>query len=230
MNNSAVLEVSPAKREILDRLVEEDWTPTELASAVDKSVSTVYNHLDELAARGILTEREVPAKTRPRTEYSLGDGFIQYVGALPGGTIERTLSLETHKAVIVRIWELPQLSFQDYAERFWWMLRTHETVDIETDVAAVALYGSVAEGTANEDANLDVLVLTEREEHVEGLKRALGSVRVAIPDGTKRAVCEVVTTAEFLEARSATTGFLGVVHQSLHRLYDPEGILQEEAV
>lgn len=42
-----VFEVSTAEKEILQRLTEQDWTPTDLADELDTSRNTIYNHHDE---------------------------------------------------------------------------------------------------------------------------------------------------------------------------------------
>lgn len=63
--------MSIAKKQILDYLVEQDWSLTELAEKLGKSPETLYNHLNERAGQSVLTKTQVAAKT----EYSIGDGF-----------------------------------------------------------------------------------------------------------------------------------------------------------
>jgi predicted transcriptional regulator len=79
-----VFAVSAAKERILQKLAEQDWSPTDLAEELGKSPETIYNHLHDLEEQGVLSTRQVAAKTRPKTEYSIGNGLIQYVAVLPG--------------------------------------------------------------------------------------------------------------------------------------------------
>jgi DNA-binding transcriptional ArsR family regulator len=77
------------------------WTPTDLAQELDKSRNTVYNHLESLYDQGVLTKTQVAAKTRPKTEYSIEDGFMQYIAVLPGHYKEKSLELTPEKQTVL---------------------------------------------------------------------------------------------------------------------------------
>lgn len=207
-------------------LVQRDWTPTDLARELGKSTSTIYNHLDDLADRGVLTERRVAAKTRPKTEYSIGDGFVQYVTVLSGGYRERVLRLDVHKEAIVRIWNVPQEEFHPFVERLWWRLRTDPDVDFENDVAAVAVYGSVARGEADSDSDIDLLVVVESEAAETAVDEACGSVRLQIPEGSKIGMAESFTTRDLRNSLAHGSSFLDDIRDELHVLYDPDRLLR----
>lgn len=220
-----MFEVGSAKEEVLRYLVRRDWSPTDLSEELGKSTPTIYNHLDDLADAGVLTETQVPARTRPKTEYSIGDGFVQYLTVLPGQYRERALRLDAHKEAIVRIWNLPQAEFHPFVERFWWLLRTDPGVDFDDDVAAVAVYGSVARGEADADSDVDFLVIVEDDAVESTVDRAYGSVRLQIPEGSKIGMTETYTTREFRDSLAHGSSFLDGIREELHVLYDTDRLL-----
>lgn len=218
-----MFEVSEVKKEILGKLAERDWTPTELADELDRSTETVYNHLNGLAEMGILEKRKVPAKTRPKTEYSIGRGFAQYLAVLPGRFISRTLSLGVEKEVILRIWDVPQEEFHSYLENFWWSVKNHTDIDFKEDIVALAVYGSVARGTADEESDIDMLVVVDDEDTAESVKDSFGTVKVDAIEGSKLFMSQVYTKNEYIESREAGSDFLEKIDEDLLPIYDPEG-------
>lgn len=222
-----LFEVSAAKREILQKLAERDWTPTELADELGKSRETMYNHLDGLADRGVLSTSKVAAKTRPRTEYSLESGFLHYVAVLPGQYAERTVPMDEHKQAILRIWNLPQESFHPYVQRLWLSLANADAVDLERDVTAVALYGSVARGDADEESDVDVLLVAEDEGAEATLREAFGTRRIDVGGESKIAIAEVYTKGEYRESLAQGSQFLDGIREDLHVLYDPTDFLRD---
>lgn len=221
-----MFEVSAAKREILQKLVERDWTPTDLAEDLDKSPETIYNHLNDLAERGILSKRQVAAKTRPKTEYSIGEGFIQYIAVLPGQYRERILELDESKAPIVRIWNVPQQEFHPYLENFWWSLKHDADIDLRKDITAVAIYGSVARGTADRDSDIDVLVVTENATVEEFVNGHFGALRLETNAGSKIAIAEVYTKRDYRNSLVHGSDFLRNVRDEMHIVYDPINLLR----
>lgn len=213
------LEVSEAKREVIRKLTDRDWTPTDLAEELGKSTSTTYNHLEELARAGVLEKREVAGKTRPRTEYSLGDGFVQYVAAMREGYDERSLRLDWSKRAILRIWAIPQPEFHPYAEELWFRVKRREGVE------AFAVYGSVARGEAEMESDIDVLLIATDDTDRETLSEEFGTVLVRTADASKIAAATVYTVEEYRDSLEAESDFLGSIKDELHAIYDPRGIL-----
>lgn len=220
-----VFEVSRARREILQKLAEADWTPTELAEELGKSPSTVYNHLDDLHSRGIVQKRQVAGTTRPATEYSVGEGFLQYVSVLPEGYTERTVSLTPDKRAILQIWNLPQAEFHPFVEQYWWLVRENADVDFGT-VRGIAVYGSVARGTADADSDIDVLVITEDDASAALVRRELSPVRLDAGDATRIAMAEVYPIDEYRESIVSGSEFLGSIRDELYVVYDPVGVFR----
>lgn len=225
-----MFEVSAAKREVLKRLAERDWSPTDLADELGTSTETVYNHLNELAKQGVLTTRRVPAKTRPKTEYSIGDGVIQYLTVLPGQFREGSLRVTDTKAVMFRIWALPQAEFHEYLERYWWSMLLDIDIEFPADISAVGVFGSVARGDADEDSDIDLLVVTPDERSKALVTDAMGSTVLEMDGHRKLGMTEVYTDAEFRESLAHGSDFLYSILDELHPLYDPQRVLQAPAV
>ena len=221
-----MFEVSTAKKEVLRKLAEQPWTPTDLADELGKSSNTVYNHLDELQDLGVLTKKQVEAKTRPKTEYSIGDGFMQCVAVLPGQFTEKTLPLTPEKQAILRIWDIPQEELHPFVQQYWWTLRNHAALDYPEDVVAVAVYGSVARGDADEDSDVDVLVIASDEEAEESVSTHLGSVRIEDGDDARICLTETYTAESYRNSLAHGSNFLENVQDELQIIYDPGRVLQ----
>lgn len=215
-----VFEISTARKEILEKLTEDNWTPNELSKELDKSRQSIYNHLNDLEQAGVLNKKKVTAKTRPETEYSIGDGFIQYVSVLPGNFSEKYLKLDETKKATVQIWNLPQENFHPYVEELWQKVRKEKD-----NLKAVAVFGSVATGEADHDSDIDILlVVTNRKKEFE---EAFGSVRIDAKGETKLIMSEIYTQEEYRNSRVHGSQFLKEIQDELHPLYDPEGVLQK---
>jgi len=221
-----VFEVSTAKQEILEKLAEQDWTPTDLAEELGKSRTTVYNHLNELHQNGILTKQKVAAKTRPKTEYSIGNGFIQYVSVLPGQYQEKTLELTPEKQAALRIWNIPQEEFHPFIEHYWWSIKNSADLDYRDEIKAVAVYGSVARGNADQDSDIDFLVITKDEDTADTVSTNFGSLRIKANGTAKIGLTEVYSMKDYKNSLAHGSKFLENVRDELHAIYDPEKVLQ----
>lgn len=225
-----MFEVSSAKKQILERLVEQDWTPTELSEQLDKSRNTVYNHLEDLHDQGLLTKEKVKAKTRPMTKYSLEQGFLQYVTVMPGQYEEKSMTLSRRKEALLRIWNIPQEEFHPYIEDYWGNIRNHVDLNYPEGIEALAVYGSVARGQADKDSDIDFLVITEDEELKETVEEMMGSLIIRTEQGSKIGVAEVYSVEEYQETVYQGSKFLKNIQEELHVVYDPNGILQKSKV
>lgn len=215
-----VFQLSRARTEVIEKLTERDWTPTALAAELGKSRAAVYNHLHELAESGVVTKTSVAAKTRPRTEYSIGDGFVEYVAVLPGSFSHRRLRLDERKTERFRIWSLPQEEFHGYLEDVW------ATLTAEPAVAAIGVYGSVARGDADEGSDIDLLVLVDDDDAKDRIGRD-GTRMLEGSEGTKLCMTEVYTTTEYRDSIEHGSDFLAEIRPELHPIHDPDHVLSE---
>lgn len=216
-----LFEVSTAKKQILDYLAEQDWSPTDLAEDLGKSPETLYNHLNELAEQGVLTKTSVAAKTRPKTEYSIGDGFVEYIAILPGQVIQRTLELDATKEALFRIWAVPQQEFHPYLEKLWWQLNQ------EDGLRAAAVYGSVARGEAGADSDIDLLLIVEDEAAEHAFMEAYGSLRLTVDNRSKLCMAQVYTVDEYRNSVAHGSEFLASVQEEVHVIHDPDRLLDQ---
>lgn len=214
--------VSEAKREILRKLTERDWSPTDLAEELEKSPAAIYNHLNDLAERGVLTSHQVSAKTRPKTNYSIGRGLIQYLTVLPGQFQEGALNVTSSKEAMFRIWAIPQDAFHPFLERYWWSLVLDEAIDPEKDLVAAGVFGSVARGNADEGSDIDILLVVADEDAKATLEEELGSVLLRSGDQRRIGMTEIYTAQEFEESLTRGSDFLATVLDEIHPLFDPE--------
>lgn len=221
-----VFEVSTAKKEILQKLAEQAWTSTDLAKELDKSRNTVYNHLEDLFEQGVLSKKQVEAKTRPKTEYSIDGGFMQYIAVLPGQYTERSFKLTPEKQAILRIWAIPQEEFQPYIENYWWSTKNSVDVNYRKEIKAVAVYGSVARGEADEDSDIDFLVITEDKETEEIVSQNFGSTRIEAGGSSKIGMTEAYSMKDYRNSLAHGSNFLENIRDELHIIYDPDKVLQ----
>lgn len=220
-----VFELTRAKERVLRKLAERDWTPTDLADELETSRQSAYNHLDELDRLGVLTTRKVAGKTRPRTEYSIGDGFFQYVAVLPGQFEHEALDVTPNKLAMFRIWSVPQPEFHPFIERYWFELRTEADVEFREDVAAVGVYGSVARGDADADSDIDVLVVLESE----ATEQAVSGAKIIQTDrGSKLCMTETFGRQEYRDSLARGSDFLLSVLDEIRPIYDPDRLFQPD--
>lgn len=220
-----MFEVSEVKKKILKKLAAKDWTPTDLAEDLNRSTETIYNHLNSLEKMGILEKKKVPAKTRPKTKYSIGKGFAQYLAVIPGSFTSRVLPLDWNKKAILRIWDVEQEEFHPYLENFWWSMKNHGDIDFEEDILAIAVYGSVARGTADKESDIDIIIVVDGGKTAEKVKNLFGTTRVNSDGETKLFMLQVYTRNEYTESKEGGSDFLKEIEEDLHSIYNPEGVL-----
>ena len=217
--------LSQAKKQIMAKLAEQDWSPTDLAADLGKSPAAVYNHLHELAEQGVLTTRQVAATTRPKTLYSIGDGFVQYLAVLPGHVAEGAVTLDRYKEPLIRIWTLPQEQFHPYLQTYWWRLTHSPDINLQEDIRAVGVYGSVARGDAGPDSDIDVLIITNDCDAMEMVTDRVGSIRIEADGGSRIVLAEVYTVEEYRNSWVHGSQFLQEILPEIHPIYDPDQVL-----
>lgn len=208
-----MFEIPETKREVLEKLTEKDWSPTDLAEEMGKSTQTLYNHLEDLRKDGILEKSSKKAKTRPKTVYSIDQGFAQFVAVLPGDLNIQTVKLTPNKEALLRIWSIKQPEFHPYLEEIWRKLKDER-------VEAIAVYGSVARGEASEESDIDLLIISNNEE----IEEEYGAKTIEIDGETKMVMAQTYSREDYLDSKGKSS-FLKRIEDELHLIYDPERIL-----
>lgn len=212
--------LTTAKRRVLEKLAEQDWTPTDLAEELNTSTPNIYNHLHDLAERGMLQTEQVPATTRPKTQYSIGRGFVRYLAVLPGQVQSGAWQFDQHKGPLLRIWLLPQPEFHPFLTEYWRRLRRDH--DLEEEIRAVGVFGSVARGHADAQSDIDVFILATDDNAVQLVEEQAGAMRIQIDEESRIVVAEVFSFEEYRESWDHDSHFLREVVADIHPVYDPD--------
>ncbi|OKY77431.1 MAG: Minimal nucleotidyltransferase [Candidatus Methanohalarchaeum thermophilum] len=209
--------VNEAKKKILKKLVQKDWTPTELAEELNQTTQTTYNHLKQLEEKGLLEKKKIKAKTRPKTQYSIGKGFVQYIAALPGDLTIKSLKLNDNKKAFFKIWSIPQPEFHKYLEELWYKIKK------EDEIIAFGVYGSVARGEADQDSDIDILLITTNKK--EELEEKYGSKIIETEKRSKLIMTKTYTLKEYQNSLAHESDFLSTLREEIVPIYDPEEII-----
>ena len=214
-----VFELSESKRDVLARMAEGDWSPTELAEELDRTRESVYNHLADLDDAGVVSKRRAPAKTRPRTVYSVEEGFVRSVVVVPGVFDDTFASVDADKAGTLRAWALPDERFHRPVEELWWELRQYEAVE------GVAITGPVAAGEAAPGDGIDLYLLAVNDSAADVLVDDFDGYAVGPDDEPVRA------TARSLSSYLGDGEDDGLVvdTDTVHPIYDPRGMFASPA-
>ncbi len=216
--------VSRAKKAVLQALSDRDWTPTVPAADLGTTMESIDNYLDELAEHVLLRTRRVPAKTRPKTVYSIGREFVQYLVVAPGRVEEGAFGLDDTKSPLISLWSLPQVAYHPFLQEYWWQLTHSPGVTLDTDIHTVGVFGSVARGEADPEIDIDVLIVTTDETAAERVRNRVGAVRIETNRGSRIVIAEVYPIDEYRDSLARGSQFLQTVLQELHPVYDPNRI------
>lgn len=203
---------SGTKWKIITLLASKNRTQTELAKALGISAPTLQTHLSHLREKGLIRKAgEKKGKTRPYIEYSIGDGFVFFVKAVPNEAEQKMMKVDDDLLLHLRIWSIPQREFQLPIEKFWWEIKEHVK-----DIGAIAVFGSVAEGTAKKGSDVDVLIIADK--NTAELEKKFGA---KMYEG-KMLMAQVFTKEDFLNSGM----FFKQVEKNMKIIYNPENILK----
>lgn len=212
------------RREVFESLVGADRSATELAEQLDRSVQTVYDHLESLEDAGYVERSgERRGKTRPETLYTT-TAFGHVFAAFDGEVLERNVALTQAQKTMLSVFRVPQpefhpllLSYVFTAPNDW------------RGVEAIAVYGSVARGDADENSDIDVLHVVEEGADVHPNLEDNVFVETQLPFGSRRILSrEWFTRSEIEDGRAAGSQFLRNALGEAIALYDPEGVFRGE--
>jgi predicted nucleotidyltransferase/DNA-binding HxlR family transcriptional regulator len=203
---------SETKWRIIKELSEGDKSPTELARILKMSVPAVYNQLVELERLKLISKvGGKEGKTRPYQQYSLGDGFLFFIKAMPNETEKRFIDIDKNMKLHFRIWSIPQQEFHYAVESFLWDLKPKLS-----KIDAIAVFGSVARGDAKKDSDIDLLILSKKN-----IK-----INAKMIEG-KMFMPQVFETDDFKNAVRKKSKFANEILKDIIILYDLRGILKD---
>ena len=212
--------VSGTRLEILKMLAKGPMSPSEISRSLGRSLSTVTRHLAYLEGSGFIRRvGEEKGRTRPYVKYALEETVILIkimkddIGAL-------RLPLSEELRMRLRVWSIPQPVFHYYIEGFLWRVQ-----DFISSIAAIAVYGPVAEGNAPSNSDVKMLILT-RDDTAELRKRFRAVTVKRLNGDSKRIIAQIFTLKEFKRALPSNTELLKALRSALP-IYDPDKTLEK---
>jgi predicted transcriptional regulator len=185
-----------SKWDILKILAHTPKSPLELAKTAKTSIANVSQQLRLLEMAGIVKSIRVPNrdKGQPRIVYSLVKDTALFIATGNKFAEKKMVDLDSYKAVILRIWSLPETHLHYYLEKAFWML--------EPDLEKISAIMFDAEKTTlyicTSDANLK-----KKYTSITLKKKGEGEMNIK---------CSFVTKDDMH----------GLGHKQVHVLYDPE--------
>lgn len=212
-------------RDVLELLLERPRSPTEVAEELGVSVQTASRHLRGLVEQGFAEEtRRTEGRGYKRYE---AREFARVFAAFDGELFEKTLSLSPTERAVLSTLRVPQPEFRPALLTY---LFSADPDRIDLDVQAIAVYGSVARGEAQQDSDIDIFVVYDDRrdpgEYLVGTTFSTSGPTVA-PEN-KRVISETwYTVSEFRDALAAGSQFLRNVLDEGIVLYDPEEVIRD---
>lgn len=208
--------INKTKWKIIEELSKANKTPTELMKKLKITLPSIHAQLKALEQEKLIKKiGEIKGKTRPYAEYSIGDGFIYFIKALPGETDQRFLEIDENLKLHLRIWSIHQKEYHYYIERFWWQIQEHlENID------AIVVYGSVASGQAREGSDVDVLLLVKKD--VKKYEEKFNAIMVGPKGKGKIIMAQVFRTDDFKNSLKKGSDFAAEVIKNNIVIYDPD--------
>lgn len=210
-----MINLNKTKWKIIGELSICNKTPTELAKKLKMTLPSIHVQLNSLKQERLIKKiGEIKGKTRPYTEYSIGDGFIYFVKALPNETEQKFLEIDENLKLHLRIWSIPQKEYHYYIENFWWKIQ-----DYLSDIDAVIIYGSVACGNAKDGSDIDVLLLVKKD--INKYEKMFNAKMIGVRGKRKMVMCQVFRTDDFGNSLKKGSDFAAEVMKNNIAIYDP---------
>lgn len=148
---------------ILEIIAKKPSSPVEISQKIGTSVSYVSQQVKLLEAAGLIRKERTGSadKGKPRLVYSIAREILQVTGLLRNSPMKKNLSLDLHKKVTLRIWDLENESLHPLIEKFYW--------EIEADLKDVS-------GIYFDSSKKELLLVSDSKkiranaEKLEGLK------------------------------------------------------------
>lgn len=230
-------------REVLELLAEQPRSPTEVAEELGVSDQTASRHLRQLAADGYAEEERRgrnahrPDPRRGYKQYRMRE-FAQVFAGYDGELFEHTSSLTDSSRAVFSVLRVPQ---ERYHAPLLSYLFTPHADRLDLGVIGIVVYGSVARGTAQEDSDIDLLVVYDPEEFAGGYQDTADPVDpnelLVTTFGGANGFTGQEELPVYTEQWFSVSDFTGGLHagsQFLRNvldegivLYDPEGVIRD---
>lgn len=207
--------LSQTEWKVVKQLVKKEGSPTELAKKLNFSIQNVDSLLKKLEQKKLVIKKIKKGKTRPFTVYSLGKGFVYFIEAVPGKAERKFLEVDNNLKIHLNTWSIPQKEFHYYLEDFWWGIKKYWN-----KIESLVVFGSVAKGEAREGSDIDILILTKREE--KGLEKKTKAFLAGTKEENKIVMAQVFTFEEFKKKLEEGSKFAKEILKDGLVIYDKE--------
>lgn len=204
------------KWQIIEALTKGNKTPTELAKRLKITLPSIHAQIKELEQENLIKKvGEIKGKTRPYAEYSIREGFIYFVKALPDETAQKFLPIDENLKLHLRIWSVPQKEYHYYIERFWWQIQEYLK-----DIDSIIVYGSVASGEARDGSDIDILMLVKK--NMKKYEKMFSAKMIGTRGKRKMIMCQIFETDDFENSLKKGSDFAREVMKNNIVIYDPD--------
>lgn len=211
-----MISLNATKWRIIEELSKGNKTPTELAKKLKISLPSIHAQLTGLEKEKIIKKvGKIKGKTRPYAEYSIEEGFVYFIKALPSETEQKFLAVDENLRLHLRIWSVPQKEYHYYIERFWWQIQ-----DYLKDIDAIVVYGSVATGDAREGSDIDILMLVKK--NIKKYEKMFSAKMIGTRGKRKMVMCQIFGTDDFENSFKKGSDFAQEVVKNNIVIYDPD--------
>ncbi len=202
---------------IITELSSHDKTPSELAKKLNLSLPSIHAQLKQLESEQLIYKEERKSgKTRPFTVYSLREGFLSIIEAIPGEARKIRLNADEEIKLHLRIWSIPQKKYHHFIESYWWKLEKY----VE-NIEAMGIYGSVARGNAKDGSDIDVLLLIKDRRKIKKYAKEISVKDVGAAGGSELVVAQLFDCEGFAKSLSHGSKYASEVVKDLVIIYDP---------
>jgi DNA-binding transcriptional ArsR family regulator len=220
--------LSGTRRDVLEAVINEPQSATDIAETLDKSVQTISRHLSVLADTGYVREAGTkPGRTRPYTLYEPTEA-VRVFGVVDDGNalLDRTIPPSPFHRVVWNVLRVPQ---PEYHAVVWAALVSGDLAITDPDVEGAAVSGSVARGDARAESDVDVLYLVGADSDAAADKDATELVAPLLEPAADRVMVSsrVLTASDLQAGLDADSQFIRSAFGEAVIVYDPAGTLHD---
>jgi predicted nucleotidyltransferase len=198
------------------------------------SVQTASRNLRSLVERGFAEETRGGGEGRGYKRFRARE-FAHVFAGFDGELVGRAVDVSTTHRALLSVLKVPQEELHSVLLSY---LFSPDTDRDDIGITGVVLYGSAARGEADEESDIDLLIVRDPERGEDHYRRmddpgeVLDTAYIGehglVDTGDTRVISEQwYTVTEFREALDAGSQFLRTVLDEGIVLYDPEGVVRD---